>query len=61
MTNTTFLSKSHEIACDLRDRGWSDSGCRTRDGLAVLEFRRGNSRKWLLVDIASDDVVGGAY
>jgi hypothetical protein len=52
---------SHEIAHDLRDAGWRDAATRTRGPLAVLEFTRGGRRKWVLVDIATDIVVGGQY
>jgi hypothetical protein len=52
---------SHEIAHDLRNSGWRDAATRTRGPLAVLEFTRGGRRKWVLVDIATDIVVGGQY
>jgi hypothetical protein len=55
------MTYSHEIAHDLRNAGWRDAGFRTRGQLAVLEFTRGDRRKWVLVDIATDAVVGGQY
>ncbi len=55
------MTYSHEIAHDLRNAGWRDAGFRTRGPLAVLEFTRGDRRKWVLVDIATDAVVGGQY
>ena len=50
-----------DLAADLRDAGWMDAATRVRDGLAVCEFRRGSSRKWALVDTATNFVVGGCY
>jgi hypothetical protein len=50
-----------DLAADLRDAGWVDSATRVRDGVAVCEFRRNGSRKWALVDTATNFVVGGCY
>lgn len=50
-----------DLAADLRNAGWADADCRVRDGLAVCEFRRGGSCKWVLVDTATNLVVGGRY
>ena len=50
-----------DLAADLRDAGWVDSATRVRDGLAVCEWKRGASRKWALVDTATNFVVGGHY
>ena len=56
-----MMTYSHEIACDLRNAGWHTTDPRKRNGLAVIEFYRGDKRKWILVDTATDVVVGGSY
>jgi hypothetical protein len=55
------MTYSHEVACDLRNAGWHTTDPRKRNGLAVIEFYRGDKRKWILVDTATDVVVGGSY
>jgi hypothetical protein len=50
-----------DLAADLRDNGWTDGETRINRGMAVCEFHRGQSRKWALVDTATNLVVGGRY
>ena len=50
-----------DLAADLRDSGWTDSATRIKDGLAVCEWHRRGARKWALVDVATNLVVGGHY
>lgn len=46
-----------DLAADLRDAGWQDSGTHIIDNLAVCEWQRNNERKTVLVDIQTNMVI----
>ncbi|AFU20783.1 hypothetical protein FDG63_gp78 [Mycobacterium phage Marcell] len=59
MTATAYAACITDLMADMADAGWTQTDSRVRDGQAVVEWVRGTRRLWALVDINTNDVIGG--
>ncbi|AXC33726.1 hypothetical protein SEA_MRYOLO_80 [Mycobacterium phage Mryolo] len=48
-----------DLMADMADAGWTQSDSRVRGEQAVVEWTRGTRRLWALVDVLTNDVIGG--
>ncbi|AEK09379.1 hypothetical protein PBI_LESEDI_83 [Mycobacterium phage Lesedi] len=59
MTATAYAACITDLMADMADAGWTQTDSRVRDGQAVVEWVRGTRRLWALVDVNTNDVIGG--